>query len=63
MDYDFSELEKLHQDTFNKAIKILTDHFDTYVQDEQAKLKALTQIKKDTEVLIKTFGGSNDNQQ
>jgi hypothetical protein len=63
MEFDFSELEELHKKTFNAAIKILTDHYDTYVQDEQAKLKALVQIKKEVEQFTNAFNrGFTDEQ-
>lgn len=63
MDFDFSELEKLHQETFEKAIKVLTDHYDQWVKDDKEKIKALTQIKKETEQFIKGIGGKNVDQQ
>jgi len=60
MDFDFSELEKLHKETFEKVIGIVTDHYDTWVKDDQLKIKALTQIKKETEQLTKLFGEKKD---
>lgn len=62
MDFDFSELEKLHQETFEKAIQVLTDHYDQWVKDDKEKIKALTQIKKETEQFIKGIGGKNVDQ-
>jgi hypothetical protein len=59
MDFDFSELEKLHKETFDKAIEVLTNHYDRWVQDDKEKLKALTQIKKETEGFIRIFGENN----
>jgi len=56
MDIDFSELEKLHKETFEKVIDIVVNHYDTWVKDDQLKIKALTQIKKETEQLTKLFG-------
>lgn len=61
MDFDFSELEKLHKETFDEAINILVTHYDTWVKDDAAKIKALTQIKKDTEKLTNLFGDKNGN--
>jgi len=62
MDFDFSEVEKLHRETFEKAIAIVANHYDTWVKDDQLKIKALTQIKKETEQIIKAFGGKNVDQ-
>lgn len=60
MDFDFSELEQLHKETFEKVIGVVVDHFDTWVKDENLKIKALTQIKKETEQFTKIFGKNND---
>jgi len=57
--FDFSELNKLHQETFNSVIQVVVDHYDTWVKDENVKVKALTQIKKDTEKFKNLFGGTN----
>ena len=59
--FDFSELNKLHQETFNSVIQVVVDHYDTWVKDENVKVKALTQIKKDTEKFKNLFGGTNGN--
>lgn len=61
MDFDFTELEKLHKETFEGAIKVLTDHYDRWVMDDQQKLKALIQIKKETEGFVQAFGEKNVN--
>lgn len=57
--FDFSELNKLHQETFNGIIQVVVNHYDTWVKDENIKVKALTQIKKDTEKFKNLFGGTN----
>jgi hypothetical protein len=59
MDFDFSEIEELHKKTFDQAIDIIINHYDTWVKDDTVKLKTLTQIKKETEQLTNLFGGKN----
>ena len=56
MDFDFSELEKLHKETFEQVVNVVVNHYDTWVKDEKLKIKALTQIKKETEQFTKLFG-------
>jgi len=59
MDFDFSKIEQLHKETFDEVIQVVVNHYDTWVKDDQLKLKALTQIKKETEHLTNLFGGKN----
>jgi hypothetical protein len=61
MEFDFSELEQLHKDTFKEVINVVVDHYDNWVKDESIKLKSLTQIKKETEQLTNLFGKNNVN--
>lgn len=59
MDLDFSKIEQLHKETFDKVVQVVVDHYDTWVKDDNLKLKALTQIKKETEQITNLFGGKN----
>lgn len=58
--FDFSGLEKLHKETFEQAIQVVVDHYDTWVKDDKLKIKALAQIKKDTEKFKFLFGENNE---
>jgi len=60
MDFDFSELEKLHKETFEQVVNVVVNHYDTWVKDDKLKIKALTQIKKETEQFTKLFGEKKD---
>lgn len=60
MEFDFSEVEKLHKETYEKIINVVVNHYDTWVKDETQKIKALTQIKKETEQLTNLFKKKDD---